>query len=729
MLLELHAFFQPHLTALYFNWRRHLLTFSHPFRPNLGTFPAAFSATLSCLLLVGLSFSQTVIAQTHSAPAHDPAPSGIETVVITANRYESVLKNVPASIGVVDAEQLTNIAPVHINESLGRVAGVWISRGNGQEHLTAIRSPVLTGAGGCGAFFMALDGVSLRAPGFCNTNQLFGVNAEQAGQIEILRGPQSALYGANALHGVINVISPEISLLPELSMQGELGGYGYQRGLFVWKEEQVNNSFSVLGHLTKDEGYKDDSGFAQQKLTAMHQTQVKSFKVKNLLSFTNLNQETAGFVQGFEAYKDDDLKSTNPNPEAYRDSLSVNAQSRWRKQINTNQYWQLMPYFRYHDMAFLMHFLPWQPVEKNGHRSLGMQGQYVQQHSDWQWVAGIDVDWSNGWLSEVQAEPFSPSLPQGVHYDYQVESINVSPYASAQWQLLPQLTVFADGRFDYLEYDYDTLVSAGSACESDVDNCRFTRPASQTVSFSDVSFKVGAQYFWSEKHQIYSAFSQGFRPPQASELFRLQAGQTIARLDSENLLAWEFGVKGQSDNWRYAVSWFDMKKDNVIFQDTARQNIDNGETDHQGVELDIYWQFAENWFVAGSGTFAEHRYRNAIQISRAGNIQGNDIDTAPDKMGNIRLGWQQGEHSISAEWVIMGDYYLDPANSAQYAGHDLFNVRAAMQLNPQWRLSARLLNLLGEDYAERADFGFGNYRYFVGEPRSLYVSLRYQLSD
>jgi iron complex outermembrane receptor protein len=98
---------------------------------------------------------------------------------------------------------------VHINQLMQRSPGVWISRGNGQESLPALRSPVLTGAGGCGAFYMAWDGISLRAPAFCNINQLFDVNSEQAGAIEVMRGPGTAVYGANAVHGVINTLTAD----------------------------------------------------------------------------------------------------------------------------------------------------------------------------------------------------------------------------------------------------------------------------------------------------------------------------------------------------------------------------------------------------------------------------------------------------------------------------------------------------------------------------------------
>ena len=83
-----------------------------------------------------------------------------------------------------------------------------IQRGSGQESLTAIRSPVLTGAGSCGAFLFLENGVPMRPVGFCNVNVLFEVNTEQAQAVEVLRGPGSALYGSNAMHGTVNVLQP-----------------------------------------------------------------------------------------------------------------------------------------------------------------------------------------------------------------------------------------------------------------------------------------------------------------------------------------------------------------------------------------------------------------------------------------------------------------------------------------------------------------------------------------
>ncbi|MFT7561711.1 MAG: iron complex outermembrane receptor protein [Flavobacteriales bacterium] len=69
------------------------------------------------------------------------------------------------------------------------ISGAWISRGSGQEHLTDLCSPVLSGASGCGSFYMAVDGIEIRVPSFCNVNQLFDANSEQHRRSKSLSGP------------------------------------------------------------------------------------------------------------------------------------------------------------------------------------------------------------------------------------------------------------------------------------------------------------------------------------------------------------------------------------------------------------------------------------------------------------------------------------------------------------------------------------------------------------
>ena len=75
----------------------------------------------------------------------------------------------------------------------------------------------------------------------------------------------------------------------------------------------------------------------------------------------------------------------------------------------------------------------------------------------------------------------------------------------------------------------------------------------------------------------------------------------------------------------------------------------------------------------------------------------------------------------------MDSYYLEPDNEHEYNGHSLLNLRVSSQFNERFRGTLRVTNLTDEDYAERADFGFGNYRYFVGQPLGAYLEISYQL--
>jgi len=77
----------------------------------------------------------------------------------------------------------------------------------------------------------------------------------------------------------------------------------------------------------------------------------------------------------------------------------------------------------------------------------------------------------------------------------------------------------------------------------------------------------------------------------------------------------------------------------------------------------------------------------------------------------------------------MDSYFLEPANEHEYEGHSLLNLRITSDLTPRWSAGLRVTNLLDEEYAERADYGFGEYRYFVGLPRGAFLQVSYQFGD
>ena len=677
-------------------------------------FAAIYSLSVSCLSAKGAS----------SNPPPDQALAGstLEEIVVTAHRGSQSWLESQQSISLLSEREIQRNGATHINELMQRVPGTWISRGNGQEHLTAIRSPVLTGAGGCGAFLMSQDSIPLRASGFCNVNELFESASELAERIEVVKGPGGAAHGSNAVHGMIQITTPLPGRDRSMS-QFELGPHEYQR----IKHIAIRQRSVVALSGTTDGGYKDDSGYDQQKIVLKHGLTAGNFEVVNSLAMTNLNQETSGFVKGANAYRDPALKTANPNPEAFRDVRSLRLISDWQASQGNLR---LTPYFRWTDMTFLQHFLPGQPLEENGHHSFGAQS--LAQITDSLRV-GLDLEHTRAFLKQTQAgdtqgSPFLvATLPQGKHYDYEVSANIAAVFAQFDYPVTGRLNLSFGLRGEQVRYDYENRMIAGRTQDDGTPcgfgGCRYTRPEDQKDQFTNLSPKAGFSLALGDQ-VLFGQLNRGFRAPQATELYRLQNGQNIASIDSESVDNIELGLRRDGERFRYQLSIYRMQKDNFIFQDTSRANVDNGQTRHQGLEFEGSFALSDQFSVSAAWTLARHRYDNNPALART-DIKGNDIDTAPRSMGALQLSYAPSKAFFGElEWTHIGPYFTNPDNSNRYGGHDLLHLRGDYRLSATWSLFFRVTNLLDTDYAERADFAFGSERYFVGEPRSYFLGIR-----
>lgn len=653
----------------------------------------------------------------------------LDSIVVTADRAQSALRDIPASVFSVGGDSLERVRHTHIAELLVRVPGTTISPTNGQDSLTAIRSPVLTGAGSCGAFQMAQDGIPLRATGFCNVNEIFEANSELASSIEVIRGPGSVLYGANAQHGAINVISQLISDSAFSDVSYDFGSNQYNRVRFTHSDTAGDQGYLVSFVGNSSDGYKHDSGHDQQKLNLKHSYSSGDFSVVSSFFVTNLNQETSGPVQGDDAYKDQDLKRFNPNPEAYKDARTYRLSSKFSWETEHGMF-TLNPYYRDIDVAFLQHFLPGIPLEENGQNSYGLQSMYVSAPgSMFDWRVGVDMEITEGFLKETQASPTVGSaflvntIPVGKHYDYEVDATFVSPYMLLKYNFTDMDQLSLGVRYESVEYDYNNLMingrtkDDGTACASG--GCRFNRPADRTDNYENVSVQLGWIHDIDDNQQVYASVASAFRAPDTSEVYRLQNGQNVADLKSEEMDSYEIGYRATRNTLSYAIAAYYMDKDNAIFQDSNRNNISGAATLHRGVEFNISTKLTDVLQLSVATAYARHTYNDDLN-----GLKGLEIDTAPRVTGSAQLRWDIGNsRSMELEWVHMGKYYTDETNTQEYGGHNLVNLRYEAELNSNWYYAARITNLFNTDYAERADFAFGNERYWVGEPISAYLTV------
>lgn len=670
---------------------------------------------------------------------HANAAQPVEEVIVTATRQGQELRKFPGSISVVSARDVSLVGATHHSEIMNRAPGTMIQRNSGQESLTAIRSPVLTGPGSCGVFLFLENSIPIRPTGFCNVNELFEVDSEQAAAIEVLRGPAGVVYGSGAMHGAVNVIQPtpaEIGL-PSIALEG--GPDEYYRGKLALSHLGGATDVGAAVMATHDGGWRDSSGLDEQKTNVGLTRRLSQGTLDVNLAATHLNQQTAGFIQGYEAYRDEALAKSNPNPEAYRDAYAVRLTGEYERPLSDGVNLAVRPYVRQSRMDFLQHFLVGKPLEENGQDSIGvLTALDLVALAETRILTGLDLELADGFLKETQAGPATDGppaanaiRPAGKHYDYTVRSEVAALYGQVEQPLAERWTLTAGARVEYVQYDYDNRILAGNTREDGTScgptGCLFNRPADRKDDFTNVTSKIGLTYQLSDAHTLYATVARGYRAPDTSELYRLQRQQSVAELDSERLDSVEVGARGNVGPLRYSLAAFVMEKDNVIFRDSNAFNVSDGRTDHNGVEYEFYWLPLDTLTLAVAGTYAEHTYdfNRAIEGGET-IIAGREIDTAPRHVHTARLSWQfVPEAMAELEWMSVGRYFVDAANANEYRGHDLLNLRAGWDVGANWRTTLRLNNVTDRDFADRADFAFGNYRYFPGRGRTLFVEVRY----
>ena len=652
----------------------------------------------------------------------------VDEIVVTGTKNKSQILDISGNISFVDIEEIKFINPHNPSEVLNRTPGVFVSMGSGQEHLTSIRSPILSGGAGAGSFLYLEDGIPLRSPGFANVNGLMDSIVEISERTEIIRGPGSVLYGSNAIHGLINVITEKDETENSNTINLRLMKHEFTfdssiyRNLsdgnllfnFFWREDNGHSH----NHDMEKEDF-DKPHYGQQKFLLRWDTSKNSKDYIFSISGTNLNQETMGYIKGYQAYKDQSKRYINPDPEAFRDTFNIRSYFKIVQQLE-NASLSVTPYVRYANMDFRMHFLPGKPLEKNSHKSIGLQTLYQRPFNNHFLTFGIDAEITEGELSENQAAPdvsFGPRLayPKGIHYDYKIDSTILAAFINIEWQISEDTVLVTGIRGENVEYDYKTNTAPGTLGRIQVSPDR-------TDDFTDFSPKFAINHKLNEKLALFANYSRGNRAPQTTDLYRIQSKQVPGGANSEKMDSFEIGLRGNFGNISIELVGFNMKKENYFFRDSQGFNVENGKTTHEGFEIGYSIDFADILQIQGSASYAEHKYD--FDHTPNGIKSGNQIDSAPELLANTRFIFAPKDGTkVELEWEKIDSYPVDERNAHFYKGHNIFNLRAKTPINKNFNIGFLVNNLTNEKYATRADFAFGSYRYFVGRERMFHITL------
>jgi len=671
-----------------------------------------------------------------------------EEITVTGTRERQALAETPVSIGAVKGETIAQDKPAHPSEVMGQIAGVGVAVTNGEGHTTAIRQPFTTNP----VYLYLEDGVPTRSTGFFNHNALYEIDLPQAGGIEVIRGPGTALYGSDAIAGVVNVLTRTPPGQGEFYVSGEAGGWGWRRALLGGGDASRDDAWRADLNLTHADGWRDSTGYDRQSGIARWDRALgDDAMLKTVLGFSRIDQQT-GANSPLVRADYENAPTLNYLPIAYRKVSALRLNTTYTRQ-DGDTLLSVTPYLRDNGMDLLASYtLSYDPTLASTHnKSIGLMTKWRRDYAALRarLIAGLDLDYSPGERLEnrVVTTPsgsgaslvFSSYAMGPVLYDYRVAFRGVSPYVHGEVSPSERLRLTAGLRYDHLSYVFDNRldVPVVTATAGFPGTRYYGQAGDTTVSFAHASPKLGATYALGAATHLYTSYNHGFRVPSEANLFRpsaatsaaaaAESAQTALALKPIRAQQFEIGLRGRLGEASYDVAVYELvKRDDILsLRDpvtNATQAVNAGKTRHRGVEIGAGAPFAARWRIDAALSYAKHEY--VEWLSSQGDFSGKTMESAPRVLANTRLTWTPGPGTrVQLEWLHLGRYWLDAANSANYEGHDLYTLRANRAMGRGISLFGSVHNLANARYADSASLSSGTPVYSPGLPRTFYAGL------
>jgi vitamin B12 transporter len=198
-------------------------------------------------IILVLRAAALAAAETEEAKRVDP-------VVVTATKVETPVREVGASVSVVNGEDVQTYHYPSLDEALRNVPGIEVTRSGSFGKLSTLS---IRGANS-NQVQILVDGVRIKSP---TTGQvdLSDISPDLIERIEVIRGPQSTLYGADAIGGVVNVITRRGTGPLAASLHQEAGNYNTlsTRATVAGAWKLLDYSLSA-SHLESNGQFKND---------------------------------------------------------------------------------------------------------------------------------------------------------------------------------------------------------------------------------------------------------------------------------------------------------------------------------------------------------------------------------------------------------------------------------------------------------------------------------------
>ncbi|RLA47865.1 MAG: hypothetical protein DRR06_01260 [Gammaproteobacteria bacterium] len=680
-----------------------LISYSLPYR-------ALIACIVVCVFACASVQAATVQqADTGQIIAANKAREISEEIVVTGTRSPYSIAQVAATVRIIDSETIARSGARNVTELLRNYGSVQVrdSMGNGRDTQLGLR-----GYSGSSNALVLVDGRKLNNSDL-GSQDLTAVTIGEIERVEILEGGAGALYGDQAVGGVINIITKGRATKGGYVLAGA-GSYDNENYAASYSNQLDNGWFyHVNGEYEKGDGYRDDTN-----------TDYKNYNGKLGYAYGSGSGSGSGTGTGSDSDKgegegngngagavfiearenDNDYRLTGALLAAQVDEDRRQAGSSFNDyKIDTstvrfgidhrfNDVLQLLTTYsdRDEDVTIKAASSFGDSKTKQSRRVKTVDPRLIFSLDRWRLTVGVDVE--------------------HVDYDFDIdfgfgssrsahENRKTSEYAQLFYSLSEQLVVQAGIRHAKLDSDVDPF-------DIDYDQSR-------TVH------QLGA--IWTaDNWRVFLNWDEMFRFPLVDE--NIDFFGTVNMLDVQHGESWELGGERQWRQLSARLSLFQQDNHDEIGFDPALgffgANTNFDDTRRRGGTMDVDWEIDEQWSIRALYTYIDARFTQ-------GPYKDNRLPNVARELVKAQVNYQPlSELGLVVEWVYTGSQTLDLSNSAgSLGGYTVTNLIASYQLQ-NWTLRARLNNITDKKYTEFVTF-FGAMALYPSPERNLMATLSY----
>lgn len=277
------------------------------------------------------------------------------------------------------------------------------------------------------------------------------------------------------------------------------------------------------------------------------------------------------------------------------------------------------------------------------------------------------------------------------------------------YNLTPDLLLVGGARLDKFSLDRKVLNATTGAV---------TRYGQD---YSPVSWRLGAVYDLRPKTQVYGQYTRAATP--VSGVLFLSATNATFKVSMGD--SYEIGIKGLTfdDRLQLTASAYHIRQDDILTRSPANPavTVQGGSQTSKGVEVSAEWAVSEELKAKLSATVLDAKFDTLIEAGGA-NRAGNRPANVPEKLADLLVTYAPRALPLTFTGAVRysGDFFTSNANTVKVDAHTLLDASVSWTA-PFGTLSLRGRNLTNKLYADWS--GYSSYLVFLGEPRSVELSL------